>query len=363
MKHLKPLIKIELKTALLMSIFFWGVSIFTVVSLNNYIQPFIYNNLMWGMDGFNESSRQGAQFFQIYEWGNIFNHWIDLSKYIMAIGIMLLIYLSYRYDKNHEVGRFIKALPYTTEQKYWVKIVLGIMSFTIPYMVQGMVIVIIRKSFIIQMKDFYEVTNLSNIFADLYELKQLLLILTLNYLGLIVWYLFVVMFQYIIMSNFGSIIGASIIAIAPIVIRENIHRFFSYTGRLYWKYIRLYDFLLGNRGYRAFITNKDTGIIEYINFGETRLVVLFIMILILLTLTLYLCKEMYIENEDALVPRRVFKYMYLIVTPIVCSLLLGSLYKCYTGKGDTWFDLVTFIGGILGFLIAKMIMKTKKVIS
>ena len=363
MKHLKPLIKIELKTALLMSIFFWGVSIFTVVTLNNYSQQFIYNNLMWGMDGFNVPSGQGAQSFQIYEWGNMFNHCIDLSKYIIAIGILLLIYLSYRYDKNHEVGRFIKTLPYTTEQKYWVKIGVGIISFTIPYIVQSIVIVLLRKSFIIQMKEFYEVTNLSSLFANLYELKQLLLILTLNYLELIVWYLFVVMFQYIIMSNFGSIIGASIIAIAPIIIRENIHRFFSYTGRLYWKYIRLYDFLSGSRGDRAIITNRQGDSIEYINFGETRLVVLFIMILILLILTLYLCKEMYIENEDVLVPRRVFKYMYLIVTPIVCSLLLGSLYKCYTGKGDIWFWLVTFIGGVLGFFLSKMIMGTKKVLN
>ena len=105
MKRLKALIKMELKPALLIGAYFLLVDFFVLLTIRERIQGTWREFLLSGIKnfmGYNEGIRIADVF-------------TESMLYIMLfsiVGMMALVYGSFKNDKSIEIGRFLKSLPY-----------------------------------------------------------------------------------------------------------------------------------------------------------------------------------------------------------------------------------------------------------
>ena len=351
MKRLKPLIQIELRKSIPMSFYFIVVGIISLVSMIQSTKYIFQSELTQGI-----SSLAWYMYGRV-DWGNLFRE--NIARYVIAmiVGLVFMIYLSYRNDKNHEVCRFLKSLPYTMKERYLVKIGTGMATFTIAYVLYSVGMVIFRNSFVSQAKEIYEVTIFSEIFDQIFSMNQLIQILFVVYTALIACYLFGVMFEYLVSHNFASVLIAVLVGLSPAFILLNLSLYVEgdnpILNKIAWICSKI---LLGEGGWKYVHIDgaMDHSLVhyEYVDYVGMKIGVYLIIAGICFITTLNFCKKSYLENMDVFIPGKIFRKVFIMGVTVCAGLLLGDLYYVFAETQDIMLYIANGIGAIIGLIVA-----------
>ena len=149
MKRLKALIKIELPSTLLVTLYFIVVSLGLLIATQGEMA-----------DKEGECLFQG--FVNIARYQNMLNCndiflWVRFKGTILfLIGCALLVYSSFRKDKDYEIGRFLKSLPYTTKERLLVKVGMHLGSLLIGILTFGIGMSVVNHQAMNRFRYIYE---------------------------------------------------------------------------------------------------------------------------------------------------------------------------------------------------------------
>lgn len=357
---MKTMAKIEVRAVWAMLIYFLVLACHTASRIPSLVNDLTKLHLQSGL-----STVMDRYHYIISQPTSLFKDYILGFMGLTILGVLLLIYLSFRNDSHQETGRFLKSLPFKNEERYFIKIGVGLAVITIPYIIFTILMVMVRHYYLSEMKSIYELTLLNDIYKQLLPLSNILQLLCLAYLLIILVYLIGVLFEYLISNNILSIIIGMLISFSPLFITESlsscfrVNLFYSLED-IVW---RFYRYLLPNTLSISCYTGENAT--EYYALGSTEYVVLFgercILFLILIALctvaTLYFCKKNVIENDDILMPYRWFRILFVVGVTLCSALLCSDFYLAFYNNSQLLMMLWFIIGGTIGFVIAYLISR------
>ena len=192
---MKPLVKHEFKRILLPALM--------LLAINCIVHGFVLN---WNI------SSHARDYIIGRESGRSFIEYVmDTYSLVLipnAAVIMWLVYSQFHEDKVEGTGDFIATLPYTQKDKFIKKVLIGMIAIFISF-----VISIIIQYTLFDTYFYYTVyeSNKSIFKEELMALSgyaNTLGTMVNGYLGLVIWYLFLVVFQYSIYNTVASIVMA-----------------------------------------------------------------------------------------------------------------------------------------------------------
>lgn len=362
MKRLKALIKMELKPALLIGAYFLLVDLLILLSIQGRIQNAWRGFLI-----------NGIKSISLYDGGiRVTDIFVENMIYIMLlsiIGMIALVYSSFKNDKSIEIGRFLKSLPYTMRERCLTKMGVGIGTFTVTYIFYAVGMLVLHMSYLNKFSEVYEVTIFSEVYHQIFDRGELIQGLILVYIGAIAIYLFCMMFQYLVSNRLGGIIVAALVYISPLFIMNSVCGYInvSYENIIYklteWVNELMIIFAypswaeVGININTATTISRDT--IEqytYINLMSYKMIFYGIIALLSLVAILKLCVIERIEKSDYFIPSKCFRRIFVCGVTICGGLLLGDIYFIYSNETNMWVAYgLLILGGVISFLIAKKI--------
>ncbi|MBU3804904.1 MAG: hypothetical protein H9872_09145 [Candidatus Cellulosilyticum pullistercoris] len=362
MKRLKALIKMELRPALLIGAYFLLVDLWILLSIQGRIQN------AWR--GF---LTNGIKSISLYDGGiRVADIFVENMIYIMLlsiIGMIALVYSSFKNDKSIEIGRFLKSLPYTMRERCLTKMGVGIGTFTVTYIFYAVGMLALHMSYLNKFSEVYEVTVFSEVYHQIFDRGELIQGLILVYIGCIAIYLFCMMFQYLVSNRLGGIIVAALVYISPLFIINSICGYMNarYENIIY----KLAEWVNELMIIPAYLSWGEVGInvntattisrdtIEqyaYINLMGYKIIFYGIIALLSLMFILKLCVVERIEKSDYFIPSKCFRRIFVCGVTVCGGLLLGDIYFIYSNETNMWIAYgLLILGGLISFLIAKKI--------
>ena len=353
MKNLKALIKIERTPALVMSLYFLLLNVTVMIAMVGNINTSWKYYLARGIAGFDE-------------W-HIANNIYPMTLMLLlgyGVGMFVLVYLQFRKDKSIEISRFIKALPYTNGQRGAVKIGLGILSFTIPFIIYVLMFLMVRSYAMNMFSEILRVTAFEEISTYLNRPGVYLSFMGITYVRMIVIYLVFVMCEYLMSHNIGSLIVAVLSAAAPIYLYISNMYDVAYTSAMTkigdWLYKVYIDYtewsdieIAGANGWDniRYIVTED---------GSMVLLIYLALIVICSLVIMMQIKKQRIENADIFMPGKVTRYVFIAGVAVCSACLVRDIGRIVLNQivfGYSKIILYPFlaVGLILGGLIAMKI--------
>lgn len=313
MKNLKALIKMERTPALVMSIYFLVVNIIAGIALLGPINTNWQRYLAKGVG-------------EVNNWEIVSNIYpITLMVLIgYGIGLLVLVYLQFKKDKSIEISRFIKALPYTNGQRAVVKMGMGILSFTVPFIIYIIMFLFIRNYATNLYGEMLRVTAFEEVATYLNRLSVYLSFIGITYIRLIMIYLILIMCEYLISHNIGSLIIAILSSSAPLYL------WFSMTVDIDSS-SGTYVYKIGEWFYKVYMNYTNWGRIQiaganewdYIDYTITEdggmVCMIYLVLIVICSLVISIqVKKQRVENADIFIPRKLTRYVF-IVGVVLCS--------------------------------------------
>lgn len=367
MKRLKALIKMELRPALLIGAYFLLVDLFVLFSVRGQIQNTWRSFLLNGIED-----------FMAYNGGvRIADTFAENMLYIMLlsiVGMMALVYGSFKNDKSIEIGRFLKSLPYTMRERCLAKMSVGIVTFTMTYIFYAIGMLVLHMDYLNKFSEVYRVTILSEVYTQIFDKGELIKALILIYVGCIAIYLFCMMFQYIVSNRLAGIIVATLVYLSPVFIANSLsaYRSVRYVNAIYeniiyplTEWLNELMIIFGYQGWGEVIVGISTngGISDnttiqytYMSLIGYRIVFYGMIALVSLVAILKLCVAERVEKSDYFIPSKCFRSIFTCGVTVCGGLLLGDIYCIYANEVNMGilYGLITF-GGIISFLVARKI--------
>ncbi|PHV70870.1 hypothetical protein CS063_07550 [Sporanaerobium hydrogeniformans] len=357
MKELKALIKIELRSTLLMSIYFLVVNLCGLAACKIAMDKNYVNQLRYGI-GWYIAQPNGEYIYPVL-----------VGTYCFTLGgIILLVYFQFVKDKSLEVGRFLKALPYTNRQRGFVKIGMGILSYTLPFLILIGGMLLLHGSFVGQMQEIYNVFMNQEVIERIIHINELLKMFLLMYMTFIAVYLFLMLVQYVANNNLGSIIMSILTLIAPLFIvlsGSEIYSFFRRMHRLRnliieFLFVPGYPLTLEGGSFALDRQNQEQAhFIGYqeINHYGLKVVGLILFIGLCLIFIHLLIKHTKMEDSDKLFNHGLAKWIFIIGVTVCSGLLLADMGLLFILPlfMDEYFvmtQVLILIGALIGFVIA-----------
>lgn len=362
MKRLKALIKMEMKPALLIGIYFLIVNQITLGVIRGRLVSSWREVLINGIGGFIDDRAVTA----------MSHSFMDNMIFMMLfsiIGMLLMTYVSFKNDKSIEVGRFLKSLPYTMKERALTKVGVGVSVFTVTYLIFAAGMAALRMQGINQFSEICKVTAYSGVYQEFLTSSMLLQTLLLGYIVCIAVYLFSVMFEYLISPNLGSILVAGLVYLSPVFITVSLDFYMPsmFKGVLYQMIYWLQE-LLGIFGYErwanitvqmntaAMASTNNIGQVAYIGLTGYKLVFYGVIALASLIGILRFSQKNCMEQSDIFIPSRGFRNIFIAGVTLCGALLAGDIYCIYSSAASMIMAYaVIALGGIVSFLIAKKI--------
>ena len=359
MKRLKALIKIELPSTLIVTLYFIVVSLGLLIATQGKI-----------------ADKEGECLFRTF---------IDIAKYqdmlncndiflnvrfkgtiLFLIGCALLVYSSFRKDKDYEIGRFLKSLPYTTKERLLVKVGMHLGSLLIGILTFGIGMSVVNHQAMNRFRYIYEGISGGELHLQIMASHQVLKMMIVTLLTCITFYLFLLMMQYVMMNNLMSVVNGVLIFFAPIYLSRSLLNYFrSFIGNIIdvvcvflkqqvmaeGKITMAYRFVKG-REYSVYIDAVLGSIKPYvISYG--------ICIIIILALVYVFYKRYKLEESDLMIPNKYCRGIYRIGVTVCSAFLVGDVMRYLTGTyvygNESLLNPWLLIGAAIGFIISKKI--------
>lgn len=352
MQDIKALIKVEQKPAILISLYFLLIYIGTLLLAGGILNQEFENYLRYGNVPTDIN-------------GEVFLPLLSGVALFIFFGILILIFFQFKYDKSIEVGRFLRALPYTNSQRYLVKVLSGICSITVPFIVFGIGLLILRNYALAQFKDAYSVINYSQILYIINSSNHLIVAIVLSYLVYVAVYLFCFMIQYLMNNNIGGLVSSIFILASPAFIIESANGIFglSYYGRVNMEKLFLPIYPVISYWHEIVFEegNKTQSIgYQYIRQIEDKMIIAGVVSVLCLIITYYISKTNKIEDSDILIPDRGSRWIFIVGVSLCASFLLGDiseliLSRVFMGHSHFITQIMLVVGAVIGFIISKKI--------
>ncbi|MDF2614679.1 MAG: hypothetical protein K0S71_2465 [Clostridia bacterium] len=357
MKNIRALIKVELKSAALMSLYFLVINIgylmLTGITISSNFKQYLRYGVRSAVTDFNNTA---------------FLSFVPGLSLFIFLGFILLVYFQFKNDKSLEVGRFLKSLPYTNVQRCLVKMSAGILSYTIPFIILSLGVIMLRAYAMTELKTIYSITPYEGILLTINSIQNLLSLLVLNYLTYTSLYLFVFMMQYLVNHNIGSLIISILTLLAPAFIITSIHYLEIYYGLRYYlerieeKILLPFYGMITRYGGFTYTVDQSQYYIDYVYIEDIgfKLFITLIISIIGVYLIYQTGKRTKIENADRLMPDAITRIIFITGVTLCAALLLADTYKIFLvpliGQNIVVLtSAITLIGGTIGFIIARKI--------
>ncbi|MGL4346304.1 MAG: hypothetical protein ACRCTE_13985, partial [Cellulosilyticaceae bacterium] len=274
----------------------------------------------------------------------------------LLIGMALLVYLQFRDAKNIEVGRFLKALPIQGTKVYGIRVISGIMTYTVPFVLWVLGMLSIRQGHQAWLGDYYSLSSLSELLQKSDSVGKTLGILGITYLVMTAVYMVLVLVQYLVSHRvFALLVGASILMI-PGYIGTVVNQFVRGIQDIYL--VPVAYGVMDNEWSRAF-QNGERTVINYVeNIGLKGLILVLIIVLALI-LGYMSSKYFRVEDQGKLIPTPLVRWLFRVVGTVCIGLLPYFIDAVYGLRGGQQTYMALHIGAIVltgvGFVIVSKI--------
>lgn len=295
----------------------------------------------------------------------------------IAIGVALLIYTQFRDIKNIEIGRFLKALPFSSREVYKIKLGMGILSFTIPYGIFSLLVFKMRNDYLYWMKDFASVSIDGDLIFQSNGIGTFASFLCIWYLIFLMMYTFGMMMQYIIANSIFSIILSAISFFVPIYVFSALDVLYGFDGigllntqyssrgiynefvAIMYKY--LFPLVYGSWGTHRVYPYSNTQSLILHNVG-LKVFILVVISLLSIVAGYFLVKRSKIEDAEVLISFDWARKGFVMGTS-VCFFLLTGLILGGLSNGDIFETPIgiIFLHAIMALVAAIVAVVSKKI--
>lgn len=345
LKDLKALIRMEFRSNLFMIVGFLVIYllglVFLQVGLMNTESRYLYGGVSEIYDGI---------FMQeIY-----LNVGVIVSFSVVALLVVPLI--QFKNDKNHNIARFLKSLPYTERQRAGVKVGMGLVGFTLPYTIYAVGIVATYYSALHRFKYMLEVTALGRYITQLFSVDVLIKYLLLAYLAGISIYMVGILFQYLIRPRGAAVVVAILVYLAPFFLLGSSALYNTGIAHKDW-YIECLLWIGQVMNPFSIIEYKysDLGCgIPIVYLAKYKIVFWLVIFSISSFLVFILSKRQLVETADYFISNNIFRVIFIVGVTLCGGNLLVVLPNIFgTTFGIfrfTW--VISLIGNIISGAIA-----------
>ncbi|QEH67567.1 hypothetical protein [Cellulosilyticum sp. WCF-2] len=359
-KRLKPLIKLELKPVIGVGIYLMLVNILCFMNIKQDVNELWRSYLSGGIARLYERMNRVDWLKDLF-WSQVY---YTIGLYL--IGLIILSLISFKQDKNLETGRFLKSLPFTSGERSFVKVILGSLGYTLSFLIYVLGLSVMLSHYTGKLIEVYEVTPISQISNQLFDIPQLLVLMFIVYLLGLVFYLFCVLLQYIVSHQIGSLVIAICVIGAPFFLLRSISKFFGLGRETGLVKFGEWFFALTVGGQipievRIASYEQKGGFYFYIQYMLYYQIVFYTLVSIGLVLAIRkLNKLQPLEEFDKLIPIAGFRWFFIMGVTLCGGFLVGDVYLYFieplletSSIVCKWLSLV--LGFAASFMIAKKI--------
>ncbi|AFS78877.1 hypothetical protein Curi_c18710 [Gottschalkia acidurici 9a] len=360
MKINKALVKHEWRTMKWMLIYFTLVSIGYIVMFNLGIRYSYISMLKYG------TSVDGNIIIDILRGIN------EVISIPFGIGIVLMIVMQFKDSKSLEVGRFLKSLPISSREYYLTKIISGIMSYTLPFIILVIGVLAIRTNNMEWINDSKNISIVPDIFIKLDSTTNVFTLLILVYSIVTATYTFLFMVQYLVMNTIGGIVIGILSWLSPMFILFSVeyiygNYIFKSLGASYkiLEYIQPWIYHINARYSQVapLITDLEkyqgTAYVYVFEGILIKIAICAIVALASVLLAYFLTKKSRIEDSDTMITFKGAKKIFIIGVTVCSALLGGTLLKIFfdnfTDVNFITQHILMIITGSIGFIISRKI--------
>ena len=134
----------------------------------------------------------------------------------LLIGLMVMVGVLFIHDRNSHIGKFINSLPYTRKQYYRIKYLMGIITFTVPLVVFGGVLYLIRASHLGWMSRVYLYSPYGELLKAQDSAGIVLVWLLFLWIIMLFIYSFLMMVQTLMGQNIVASVVGGIVLLVPL---------------------------------------------------------------------------------------------------------------------------------------------------
>lgn len=300
---------------------------------------------------------------------------MDMILVIFTVLSMVQIFMQFRAEKSQETGRFLKSLPVKKEEFFRIKLITGLVSLTLAFIVLAIGMIIVRSSNMFWIKDMYNISNTPEILIEADSVANLLKIVVLIYLVVLSFYTFLFMIQYTFTNILGAIVTGFLVWLAPIFIVissiytvEKLSFFDIYSSNLgnsieaFSQWLQPWLYVLNFRYDLPAYGIQFGSILRISNLG-LKYIISLLLVLVNITIAYKFNKNSKIENENKLIAfkstRIIFKIGVTICSGLLVSIVLSDAFMLEIPIIiDT---LLILLGGSIGYLISRKITRVGNV--
>lgn len=317
-----------------------------------------------GLSGYIQEPGQGGVVLEPIFLG-YFNNAFEVIVLLLIPVIVIMSIMLFQSERKEGVGMFINSLPFTKRDQFKVKWGVGVLTFTIPFLLATLLTIIMRQVNISWIQQWYSSLGFDGIFV--YDSLGLAVrILAQSYLFIVAFFSMLMLMQSLIANNIAaSIIGAIVVAVPWFILEVGLSTFsriFNNTWRLYdINWANLYYFMTPNRDnfIMAEFGKKEIHINPIIS---KEYFISKIIILIIISLIATFAGFKFYEKNDT--SRNGYLLMFpwtrriLIPGFALCSGLLGNNFiKLFISIESAPAEIITLvISALIGWLIMTKII-------
>lgn len=300
---------------------------------------------------------------------------LDMILLIFILLSMVQIFMQFRMEKSQETGRFLKSLPVKRREFFRIKLITGLASLTLAFLVLAIGIMLVRNNNMFWIKDMYSISHTAEILIKADSMGNLLKILGLVYLVTLSFYTFLFMIQYTFTNLVGAIVTGVLVWLAPIfIVISSIYTLDKFS------FANIYSSNLGSK-IEAFsqwlqpwlyVLNFEYDLASYgIQFGSIarisnlgfKYIISLLLILVNIMIAYKFNENSKIENENKLIAfkstRLIFKVGVTICSGLLVSILLSDAFMLEIPIiADT---VLTLLGASIGYFISRKITRVGNV--
>lgn len=283
---------------------------------------------------------------------------------------LIQVFMQFRQEKGQEVARFLKSLPIKSEEYFVTKLLVGILSLTVAFLVFIIGVLLVRQMNMFWISDYHNFSLDPNLFKSMDGVYNTIKIMLLSYTIVLVFYSFIFMIQYKISNIFVSIVSSVFIWFAPYFIAGVMGLWLNEIGitsifkelmlsadGIRWlnPFVYMIDYKhisLLSHGSSSYVNN--IGFIANINL---KFIVLSLMLVVNIAMAYRAAKKNLIENEDKMIPVKTDRYIFIVGVTVCSGLLAYFLLAEMFGLrfAEIIIAVLPIVGSIAGFFVSKKV--------
>ena len=218
---MKPIVKYELKK---------GVSVAIILSIISIFIWFISfeQQMMWTTDNYID--------IKLGNGGQINSSFMDIvmsaKLFVVALGMNILVSMQFKNEKDTGTGDFIAALPYTQKQRFYNKMLTGIMVVFVTFIVSMITGYVLYGKYGYYQEVLYKTSLFDNEIRSITSFASVALVILNVHIVIFLYYLLLVIVQYSVKSSKVGLIIGTLIPASAICILQGMYMYFDmWLGR------------------------------------------------------------------------------------------------------------------------------------